>query len=314
MPFESTDTSVERLQNLEERGLEAASTSALKGTMIPIPTRAGKSALKRRERRAPAASNCIVTVERPGARFFIEGPCPLFNGHDGGGGFCQSHRDIHKTPMKKTLFLAIGLVALLAQGASAQTVTNLINSWENSVEGWGPDGTIWTSGGFSTTTGVTEGSYSWILNASASPGYGFALGGTASTAITYDLAYATEVQIDVYTPPGSFGYMQWDLDLNGGGLGYASTDGYTYNQSPTIGSESMLTFTIPPSEQATLQANLTTPTSLNFQIGGSGTGTMYLDDLTIVDPVSAPEPSVLALVGVGAAGLLAVQKRRHRAV
>jgi hypothetical protein len=48
---------------LEERGLEAASTSALNETLISIPTLVGASALKRRKRRAPAASNDIVPAK-----------------------------------------------------------------------------------------------------------------------------------------------------------------------------------------------------------------------------------------------------------
>jgi hypothetical protein len=69
---------------------------------------------------------------------------------------------------------------------------HLIVSWEGSAEGWGTGGP-WTIGGFSTTTGVTAGSDSLILNNPAAPNYAFSFGGTASTPITYVLAYATEV-------------------------------------------------------------------------------------------------------------------------
>jgi len=213
--------------------------------------------------------------------------------------------------MKKHLAVLMGAGVLLIQSASAQTV-NVIDSWENSTEGWGTDGTIWTSGGFSTTTGVTLGTYSWILNASASPGYAFAFGGTATTAITADLANATAVQIDVLAT--GFSYQQWDLDLNSGaftvalGGSYQSTDAYSFPQSPVIGTESTLTWTITPAMQALLAANPTATTSLNFQIGGGNAGTMYLDNLRIVEAV--PEPSVFALIGLGATGLLAMRRRK----
>ena len=209
--------------------------------------------------------------------------------------------------MKKTLLSSsIGVAIFLAQNASAQST--LVNSWENSSEGWGMISTNWTSGGYSTTTGVTQGTYSWTLNAGVSPDYGGAFGGTASTALTALLANAASVSVNVYAT--GFSYMQWDLTLNQqgtGGLGYQSTDGYTYSQSPVIGSESTLTFSIPGSFRTTLAANPTLATSLNFQIGGGNGGTVFLDNLRIT---SVPEPTTLVLAGLGAIGWLAIRRRK----
>ncbi|HEY1717577.1 MAG TPA: PEP-CTERM sorting domain-containing protein [Verrucomicrobiae bacterium] len=210
--------------------------------------------------------------------------------------------------MKKTLLLSAGIAALLAQVASAQTVTNLINSWENSTEGWGSEGT-WSSGGFSTTTGVTQGTYSWILTDSAAPDYSAALGGTASTSLTYDLAYSTAIEVDVLAG-SSFGYQQWDLTLNNSVFGYQSADGYSFPESPSLGSESTLTFTVSPTYLADLIANPTSTTSINFQIGGSAAGTMEIDNLRIIDTFPVPEPSTLALAGLSAAGMLAIRRRK----
>jgi hypothetical protein len=87
-------------------------------------------------------------------------------------------------------------------------------------------------------------------------------------------------------------------------------DGYSY-QSVTIGAETTLTWTIPTAMQATLAANPTLATSMTFQIGGgysAGNETMYLDNLRIIDTV--PEPSTIALIGLGAAGLLAIRRRK----
>jgi hypothetical protein len=209
--------------------------------------------------------------------------------------------------MKKALlFLTAGIASFLVQNASAQSV--LANSWENSVEGWGSvEPTLWTSSGFSTTTGVTQGTYSWILTASGGPDYGTAIGGTASTTLTAELANASSVSVNVLAT--GFSYMQWSLALNGGGLGFTSVDGYSYSQSPTIGTESTLTWTISSALRTTLAANLTTPTSLNFLIGGGNPGTIYMDNLTITE-LAVPEPTTLAIAGLGAVGLLAVRRRK----
>jgi hypothetical protein len=207
--------------------------------------------------------------------------------------------------------LAAGVAAFLLKNASAQVVYN--ESWENSLDGWGTvAGGNMTFGGFSTTTGVTEGSYSLVLDSASGsgPNYGNQFASAASTALTLDLANASSVTLDVYVPGGDFGYyLQWDLALNQqGGLGYQSVDGYNY-QASAIGSESVLTWTIPTSMQATLAANPTLATSVNLQIGGGFTSTsdaVYLDDFTITD---VPEPSTMALCGLGMAGLVALRRR-----
>jgi len=152
-----------------------------------------------------------------------------------------------------------------------------------------------TFNGFSTTLGVTEGMYSLILGGGvggAGPNYAGQWGSTASTALTYALANSSSVSLDVYVPAGDFGYyLQWDLALNqsgAGGLGYQSVDGYSY-QAANIGGEKTLTWTVPPAMKATLAANPTLPTSLNFQIGGgytSASDAVYLDHLVVTDPLS----------------------------
>ncbi len=158
-----------------------------------------------------------------------------------------------------------------------------INSWENSLEGWTINEGNWSSTGFSTTTGVTSGLYSWELTAASGPDYGTALTGPASTNLTTELASAASISVDVLTPTaGSFGYyLQWDLEVNQpGGAGTLSLDGGDYSQSPAIGgSESTLTWTMPQSIRTALLSNPTLPTSLSFKIGGGGGGTLYMDNL-----------------------------------
>ena len=223
--------------------------------------------------------------------------------------------------VKRLTLLSIGMTAFLVQSAFAQTI--LYNeSWENTQDGWGiVSGANMTLGGFSTTTGVTEGGYSLILDGPAAanssgngPAYQAQLGSTASTQLTYALANASSITMNVYVPAGDFGYyLQWDLaiDQEGtGGLGYQSLDGYSYSQDANIGGEATLTWTVPNSFQATLAANPTLATSMVFQIGGgftSASDAAYLDNLTITE---TPEPSTIALAGLGIAGWMAIRHRK----
>jgi hypothetical protein len=196
--------------------------------------------------------------------------------------------------MKKHGVMLIGTL-VLALSAQAQT---LLNSWENSLEGWTIlETNIWSTTGFSTTTGVTAGTYSWQLTASSGPDYGAALQGPSSTALTAILANTASISIDVSTPvAGDFGYYeQWDLVISQpGGIGYVSVDGYSYSGDSDIGASNTLTWTISTNISSALAANPLLPSYLVFQIGGgfnsSVTNTMYLDNLratTLGPPQSA---------------------------
>ena len=172
------------------------------------------------------------------------------------------------------------------------TPVGLVNSWENSLEGWTINETNWTTTGFSTNTGVTSGYYSWELTAAAGPDYGVAFTGPASTNLTTELANTASISVNVLTPTaGSFGYyQQWDLEVNQpGGAGTLSLDGGDYSQSPAIGgSESTLTWTMPQSIRTALLSYPTLPASLSFKIGGGGGGTMYVDNLQATLQPPAP--------------------------
>ncbi len=188
--------------------------------------------------------------------------------------------------MKRNILLLIGALGFGISTAQCQT---LLNSWENSLEGWTiAESGIWSTTGFSTTTGVTAGSYSWNLTAASGPDYGVALVGPSSTALTAQLENAGSISIDVLTPvSGSFGYyQQWDLQVNQpGGAGTISLDGNTYDQSPAIGGpQSTLTWAVPASVREALAGHPTLPVYLSFSIGGGGSGTMYVDYLR-VNPV-----------------------------
>src|SRR5271170_5317645 len=94
-------------------------------------------------------------------------------------------------PMKKNVLI---LISVLGLGLSAARSQTLLNSWENSLEGWTiQEPGIWSTTGFSTTTGVTAGAYSWNLTAASGPDYGLALTGPSSTNLTTLLGNAASI-------------------------------------------------------------------------------------------------------------------------
>lgn len=172
--------------------------------------------------------------------------------------------------------------------SSARATSTLIESWENTADGWtigGDQSANYSIAGFSTTTGVTNGSYSMIVTGTAAPNYGQLLDSPSTMALTTLLGSSSSVSIDVDTPSGSFGYyQQWDLVINNADTGYTSIDGYSYAESPSIGNESTLVFPLPTSITSVL-ATSSNPTQIVFQVGGgytAGNQTMYLDNVEAI--------------------------------
>lgn len=204
--------------------------------------------------------------------------------------------------MKKILFLSFGIVVCLSQTASATP----LESWENTLDGWAVANVNYTSA-FSSSLGVTAGTYSLALSGTAGPDYGGMLQSTYQNSYTTELGSSSAVTLDVYTPPGSFAYyLQVQFWINNADTGYQQLTLYL---GTTIGSETTLTFAIPTAIAATLSSS-SNPTQMGFQVGGgytAGNETMYLDNLQTV-PV--PEPATAALMGIGGAGLLLIRRRR----
>jgi hypothetical protein len=206
--------------------------------------------------------------------------------------------------------VAVSAVMLLLQNALAQTVT--IESWENTMDGWTvPQGAGYFTPAFSTTTGVTDGSYSLALteaNGGAGENYGQMVLSPFVSGWTALLANATSLSLDIYTPPGSFGYyLQFDVDVNNADIGFQSIDSYSY-PATTIGSEYTLTIPIPSSIRSGLAAS-SNPTQIAIQVGGGYTSpgdTMNLDNLRLNE---IPEPSTIALLGLGLFSLVCVRRR-----
>jgi PEP-CTERM motif len=195
-------------------------------------------------------------------------------------------------------------VLLLVQNASAQ----LIESWENTLDGWTVQQAAYSSA-FSTKLGVTDGTYSLALTVTAGPTYGQMLLGPSLMSNTLLLGNAASLSLDIYTPPASFGFfLQFDVDVDNADIGYQSIDGYSY-PATVIGSQYTLTIPIPAFIQTGLAASAN-PTTIVIQIGGGytdGNETMYLDNLRVT---AIPEPSTIALLGFGLIGLVCVARRR----
>jgi hypothetical protein len=202
----------------------------------------------------------------------------------------------------RAALLSVAAFSLNLQPAQAST---LLESWENTLDGWTVSGGGVGSSSFSTAQGVTDGSFSLDLTYPGNPTYGTPLFSSYNSSWTSILANNPSVSLDVYTPPASFSYyLQVQLWVNNADTGYFQDGSYF---GTTIGSETTITFpTLPSALVATLAAS-SNPTQIGFQIGGGGAGDVFLDNLRVQE---VPEPGTLALLGLGALGLLGLRGRR----
>src|SRR5262249_2188967 len=134
--------------------------------------------------------------------------------------------------------------------------------------------------GFDQINGVTNQSYSLTLTGTAGPSYGQMLRGPSLVTNASALSIAASVSIDVLAG-SSFGFQQWSLITNGGSLGYHSIDNFSFSQSPVLGQESTLTWTLSDADRQAFAAAATGNNGIQiiFQVGGGSGGTMYLDNL-----------------------------------
>ena len=193
---------------------------------------------------------------------------------------------ISPVPMKKIIRTLVGSFILGASVAPAQTVV-LLNSWENSTEGWSVVETgAWTSVGFSTITGVTQGSYSWELTATGVD-YGVTLKGPASTNLTWQVANAASLSMDIVlstnAPAFAWG-IQIDLEVNQpGGAGTISVDGGDYLGIYGNFSQNTITWPVLQAVRTALDAYPGLPCYLTLSVGGGAGGTIYIDNLRLTE-------------------------------
>ena len=186
--------------------------------------------------------------------------------------------------MKKNILMILGMLGLGVAAAHAQII---IDSWESTADiaQWTIlEPSAWTSLGLS-TTGVTAGSYSWGLSASAVD-YNPALQGPASTALTTAMLNAASVSLDLDLAGDHFSWgIQIDLEITqpggaNGGNPIDLTSGDYLGDYSGLG-EATITWPVPPSTIAALSVHPTLPTYFTFRIGGGGDGIMYIDNLRV---------------------------------
>ena len=188
----------------------------------------------------------------------------------------------------------------------------------------------------STTTGVTEGTGSLMISNRTTQTYGGALIST----VPADLYNAATFSVDVTitsTPTVSGAPVYFDLvpvyfstdgeidpDVNGNPSSFINLEGlapgtYHYTvQQAFFDPEGNLTADATPGQiLAADQAadGNTTDAITGFQLtvehGAGVATTVYVDDLTVPDLTPSPEPTSLAMVGLGGSALLGGRRRRR---
>jgi len=235
------------------------------------------------------------------------------------------------------LVVVFGAALLAAAARPARAGSVLIESFENTLDGWsinGDQAANFTNVGFttSTTAGVTNGSYALQIGATAAnaasanpvgPSYQILLASPVYTSpfainLTNTLATATSISFDIYTPYNSFGYyLQFEpaLQTNAAGYPYIGLTGFN---ATNIGSETTLTAPLTASENATFAADAAAGvgTVLDLQVGGgysAGNETFAIDNFEATVPdVASPEPASMCLFGLPAAALLARRRAGRR--
>ena len=190
----------------------------------------------------------------------------------------------------KRIVTLIGACGLGMAAARSQT---LLNSWETSLDGWTvANAADFTNGGFSTTTGVTDGAYSWVVRNKTGHfnwdqvGDDPDLQGPASTGLTALLGRAVSLTLDVYVPTNApyTGNFVWGLEFSlylsqPGGVRVVPIS--MRENGAILGATNTLTFSVAESLRAALLGHSELPCSLRLAMGGGDPGTIFLDRLQV---------------------------------
>jgi hypothetical protein len=184
-------------------------------------------------------------------------------------------------------------------------------SWENDNDGWvdqsaqpddattdyGLNGTFLYSLGFSTTTGVTSGSYSLACTTTATNPGNSAVIQNSSASIGTALSTAASVSLDIYPVIAAGNTVQASVYINGIHQPYAllGTVTLTANQENTA-----VTFPITDAQRAGILQSLGTGNwfQVGININAPSPITVYFDNFVITPMAgSAPTPTPISIAG-----------------
>ena len=172
-------------------------------------------------------------------------------------------------------------------------------SWENSLEGWvnqsgqpddattnyGLNAPFLYSTAYSTTNGVTKGTYSLACTTTnATPGNSAVIQ-NSTAAIGTAMSTAASVSVDIYPQTSTSGTLQASLYLNGKNLAYVALGPVTLNANQ----ENTATFTLTDAQRAGVLASLGTGNwfQVGININSPGPITCYFDNFVITPTASA---------------------------
>ncbi|MGA7724332.1 MAG: immunoglobulin domain-containing protein [Opitutaceae bacterium] len=204
---------------------------------------------------------------------------------------------------------------------NAQTATAPASgySWENSLDGWvnqsGPDVAssnygldapfLYSSIGFSTVTGVTNGSYSLACTTTAADPGNSAVIQNSTAAIGSAMSTASSVSVDIYPAIPGGGTVQASIYINGINIAYQLLGTVTLNANQ----ENTATFPVTATQRAGILASLGSGNwfQVGININAPGPLTVYFDNFNITSTVSpTPTPTPTPIAGAASSPDLAV--------
>ena len=195
------------------------------------------------------------------------------------------------------------------ENAASPNTGSANTSWENSLEGWvnqsGPDvapnygltGPFAYSLGYSTTTGVTNGSYSLACTTTQSGLGNHAVIINTTAAMGTALSTASSVSFDIY-PQASGGPVAVSVYLNGTNLTYTELTPVNLN----LNAGNSVSFSITAAQRAGILASLGSGnyTQIGINVNTQTPITVYLDNFQ-VQSAAAPTPTPTPTPITGAA-------------